>query len=143
MPGGVAMNHGITSSDAESRSVGLGAGEFIDRYVFPDGEVPHVSLAIQALSAAGLELVDAESLRRHYALTLAHWSDAFERDIDALEQLAGAQRARIWRVYLAGCSHAFARGWINVYQLLAVRSDDGTSPLPLTRDYMYGPRASG
>jgi cyclopropane-fatty-acyl-phospholipid synthase len=138
-PGGVAMNHGITSSDAESRSVGLGAGEFIDRYVFPDGEVPHVSLAIRELSAAGLELVDAESLRRHYALTLALWSDAFERDIDALERLGGAQRARIWRVYLAGCSHAFAKGWINVYQLLAVRSDDGASPLPLTRDYMYGP----
>ncbi|RPH46034.1 MAG: class I SAM-dependent methyltransferase [Burkholderiales bacterium] len=139
-PGGVALNHGITSSDPDSRSVGLGAGDFIERYVFPDGEVPHVSLAIRELSAAGLELVDAESLRRHYALTLGHWSDAFERDIEAFEALAGAQRARIWRVYLAGCAHAFARGWINVHQLLAIRSDDGASPLPLTRDYMYGPR---
>lgn len=139
-PNGVAMNHGITSSDADNRSVGLGAGDFIDRYVFPDGELPHVALAIRELSAAGLELVDAESLRRHYALTLRHWSDAFERDITELERLAGAQRARIWRVYLAGCSHAFAKGWINIYQLLAIRSDRGDSPLPLTRDYMYGPR---
>jgi len=139
-PGGVAMNHGITSADAESRSVGLGAGDFIDRYVFPDGELPHVSLAIRELSAAGLELVDAESLRRHYALTCGHWSDAFERHIAELERLAGPQRARIWRVYLAGCAHAFARGWINIYQLLAVRADDGANPLPLTRDYMYGPR---
>ena len=139
-PDGVAMNHGITSSDADNRSVGLGAGDFIDRYVFPDGELPHVSLAIRELSAAGLELVDAESLRRHYAITLRHWSDAFERRIGELEQLAGAQRARIWRVYLAGCAHAFARGWINIYQLLAIRSDQGSSPLPLTRDYMYGPR---
>jgi cyclopropane-fatty-acyl-phospholipid synthase len=137
-PGGIALNHGITSSDAESRSVGLGAGDFIDRYVFPDGELPHVSLAIRELSAAGLELVDAESLRRHYALTLGHWSDAFERNVADLERMAGAQRTRIWRVYLAGCAHAFARGWINVYQLLAIRSDDGASPLPLTRDYMYG-----
>lgn len=139
-PGGIAMNHGITSSDADSREVGLGAGEFIDRYVFPDGELPHVSLAIRELSAAGLELVDAESLRRHYGLTLHRWSDAFERRIDTLEQLAGAQRARIWRVYLAGCAHAFDRGWINIYQLLAIRSHQGSSPLPLTRDYMYGAR---
>ena len=139
-PGGVAMNHGITSADAESRSVGLGAGDFINRYVFPDGEVPHVSLAIRELSAAGLELVDAESLRRHYALTCRYWSEAFERNIVELEGMAGAQRARIWRVYLAGCAHAFAKGWINIYQLLAIRSDDGSSPLPLTRDYMYGER---
>jgi cyclopropane-fatty-acyl-phospholipid synthase len=139
-PGGVAMNHGITSADPESRSVGLGAGDFIDRYVFPDGELPHVSLAIRELSQAGLELVDAESLRRHYALTCGHWSDAFERNIAELERLAGPQRARIWRVYLAGCAHAFAKGWINIHQLLAIRSEDGASPLPLTRDYMYGPR---
>lgn len=139
-PGGIAMNHGITSADAESRWVGLGAGDFIDRYVFPDGELPHVSLAIRELSAAGLELVDAESLRRHYALTCERWSDAFERGIGDLERLAGAQRARIWRVYLAGCAHAFAKGWINIYQLLAIRTEDGASPLPLTRDYMYGPR---
>jgi len=137
-PGGVALNHGITSSDADSREVGLGAGNFIDRYVFPDGELPHVSLAIRELSAAGLELTDAESLRRHYALTLRHWSDGFERSLPELERLAGAQRARIWRVYLAGCAHAFAKGWINIYQLQAVKSVDGDSPLPLTRDYLYG-----
>jgi cyclopropane-fatty-acyl-phospholipid synthase len=136
-PGGIAMNHGITSSDVDNRSVGMGGGDFIDRYVFPDGQLPHVSLAIRELSQAGLELVDAESLRRHYALTLRHWSDAFETQVHELSRLAGAQRARIWRVYLAGCAHAFSRGWINIYQLLAIRSDDGTNPLPLTRDYMY------
>ncbi|HVL54892.1 MAG TPA: cyclopropane-fatty-acyl-phospholipid synthase family protein [Burkholderiaceae bacterium] len=136
-PGGVALNHGITSSDTDNRSVGLGGGDFIDRYVFPDGELPHVALAIRELSAAGLELVDAESLRRHYALTLRQWSAAFERNLPELTQLAGERRARIWRVYLAGCAHAFARGWVNIYQLLAIKSPDGQSPLPLTRDYMY------
>jgi cyclopropane-fatty-acyl-phospholipid synthase len=138
-PGGVTLNHGITSSDADSREVGMGAGRFIDRYVFPDGELPHVSLAIRELSAAGLELTDVESLRRHYALTLRHWSDGFERHLGELERMAGAQRARIWRIYLAGCAHAFAKGWINVYQLLAIRSEDGSSPLPLTRRYLYEP----
>jgi cyclopropane-fatty-acyl-phospholipid synthase len=140
-PGGIAMNHGITSSDADSRSVGLGAGDFIDKYVFPDGELPHVSLAIRELSAAGLELTDAESLRRHYARTLWHWSDRFERNIARSTALAGEKRARIWRVYLAGCAHAFAHGWINIYQLLAVKPQPGASgaesPLPLSREYMY------
>jgi cyclopropane-fatty-acyl-phospholipid synthase len=143
-PGGVAMNHGITSSDADNRSVGLGAGDFIDKYVFPDGELPHVSLAIRELSAAGLELTDAESLRRHYAKTLWFWSDSFERNVARLTALAGEKRARIWRVYLAGCAHAFAHGWINLYQLLAIRPRPGASgaesPLPLSREYMYGPR---
>ncbi len=141
-PGGVAMNHGITSSDADNRSVGLGAGEFIDKYVFPDGELPHVALAIRELSAAGLELTDAESLRRHYAKTLWHWSDAFEKNLGRLTELAGDRRARIWRVYLAGCAHGFAHGWMNLYQLLAIKPIAGpagaASPLPLTRDYMYG-----
>ncbi|ODS98795.1 MAG: cyclopropane-fatty-acyl-phospholipid synthase [Lautropia sp. SCN 69-89] len=140
-PGGIALNHGITSADADNRSVGLGAGEFIDRYVFPDGELPHVSLAIRELSEAGLELTDAESLRRHYAKTLGFWSDSFERQIDHLTALAGEKRTRIWRVYLAGCAHAFAHGWINIYQLQAIRPRNGAggaeSPLPLSRAYMY------
>ncbi|MCD6733836.1 MAG: cyclopropane-fatty-acyl-phospholipid synthase family protein [Burkholderiaceae bacterium] len=140
-PGGIALNHGITSADPDNRSVGLGAGEFIDRYVFPDGELPHVSLAIRELSEAGLELTDAESLRRHYAKTLGFWSDGFERQIDHLTALAGEKRTRIWRVYLAGCAHAFAHGWINIYQLQAIRPRNGAggaeSPLPLSRAYMY------
>jgi cyclopropane-fatty-acyl-phospholipid synthase len=143
-PGGIALNHGITSSDIDSRSVGLGAGDFIDRYVFPDGELPHVALAIRELSASGLELTDAESLRRHYGRTLWRWSAAFERNLDKLTELAGERRTRIWRVYLAGSAHAFDHGWVNIYQLQAVkpevRPDGAWSPLPLTRDYLYAPR---
>jgi len=143
-PGGIALNHGITSSDPENHSLGLGGGDSIARCVFPDGELPHVALAIQELSAAGLELADAESLRRHYALTLKAWSDKFEANLPRLIELAGDRRARIWRVYLAGCSHAFQQGWINLYQLLAFKPDQqltgALSPLPMTRDYMYGPR---
>ncbi len=140
-PGGVALNHGITSQDPDSASVGLGVGEFIDRYVFPDGELPHVALAIREMSAAGLELVDAESLRRHYARTLELWSQAFEQQFGEITAMVGERRARIWRIYLAGCAHAFAQSWINVYQLLAVRprieGDSIVNPLPLTRDHIY------
>jgi cyclopropane-fatty-acyl-phospholipid synthase len=140
-PGGIALNHGITSSDVDNRSVGHGAGDFIDRYVFPDGELPHVALAIKELSAAGLELTDAESLRRHYARTLSFWSDAFERNLAKLTELAGERRARIWRVYLAGCAHGFAQNWVNIYQLQAVKPLPGPagaeSPLPMSRRYLY------
>ena len=75
---GVAMNHGITSTDAESGETALGGGEFIDRYVFPDGELPHIGLALESLQRGGLEAVDVESLRRHYARTLDIWAERFE-----------------------------------------------------------------
>lgn len=139
-PGGVLLNHGISSSDPQSRSVGLGAGQFIDEYVFPNGELPHVALAISELSRAGLELTDAESLRRHYARTLWHWSDRFESQFERMSAMAGERRARVWRVYLAGCAHAFEQGWINIYQLQAVKpapAKPADFPLPLTRDYLY------
>lgn len=137
--GGIMLNHGITSSDADSRSVGLGVGEFIGRYVFPDGELPHVSLAIRELSVAGLELVDAESLRRHYALTCRHWSRRFEAALPALRADVDERRLRIWRIYLAGCVLGFERSWINLYQLLAIRSDASAAALPLTREDIYRP----
>ncbi len=136
---GLVMNHGITSSDPDSRAVGLGISDFIERYVFPHGELPHVSLAIRELSQAGFELVDAESLRRHYALTCEHWSRRFEAALPRLRQAADPKVLRIWRVYLAGCAMAFARGWINIYQLLAVKGDAARAGLPLTRDDVYLP----
>lgn len=137
-PGGLTLIHGITASDPESRSVGLGAGEFIERYVFPDGELPHVSLAIHRASTAGLELHDAESLRRHYSRTLWCWADAFEANLDRLKTIAGDRRCRIWRAYLGGCAHGFSRGWMNIYQLLFSRAHpDGKVELPMSRGYIY------
>lgn len=135
--GGVAMNHGITATDTDSRGVGRGVSEFIDRYVFPNGELPHVSLAIRELSGAGLELVDAESIRRHYALTCQHWSRRFEQALPRLREITDERQVRIWRIYLAGCALGFSRRWMNIYQLLVVKSGAETAGLPLTRDYMY------
>jgi len=137
-PGGLAMNHGLTSVDPESSSVGLGVGEFIDRYVFPDGELPHVSLALRQIEAAGLEPVDVESLRRHYARTCTLWGERLENAKERAIELAGERRYRIWAIYLIGCAHAFAHNWINIYQILCAKKSEGTdSPLPMTRDYMY------
>jgi cyclopropane-fatty-acyl-phospholipid synthase len=135
---GLALNHGITSSDVESRETEGGAGAFINRYVFPDGELAHVSLTLKEMAAAGFEVVDVESLRRHYARTCHVWADRLESNRARAIAVAGEKRFRIWGIYLAGCAYAFSEGWINIYQALACKATaGGHSPLPLTRDYMY------
>lgn len=136
---GVAMNHGITSVDPDSGGAPLGAASFVDRYVFPNGELPHIGLALREMAAAGLEATDVENLRRHYALTLEHWMNRFEAAGERLRELAGERRYRIWRVYLAGCAHAFAQNWVAIHQVVACKPQRAANyPLPLTRDYMYG-----
>ena len=136
--GGVALNHGITSIDPESRNVGLGGGDFVDRYVFPHGELPHLMLVVATMAAQKLEIVDVETLRLHYAKTLWHWSDRLEHSLARARALVDDRRIRIWRTYLAGCAHAFESNWVTVQQVLAVKSTDPrTSPLPLSRDWMY------
>ena len=133
---GATLNHGITSTDPESGESPWGGGDFMERYVFPHGEVPHISLALQEMCAAGLEPMDVENLRRHYAMTLTHWTKRFEAAGERIKAITGEKRWRIWRVYLAGCAHGFAHHWMAVHQILAVKA--GADPLPLTRDYMYG-----
>ena len=136
--GGLVMNHGITSRHTDGRPVGRGAGEFIDRYVFPNGELPHLSMITGFISEAGLEVVDVESLRLHYARTLEHWSSRLEEKLDLAAAMVPEQALRIFRLYLAGCAYAFSRGWINLHQILAVKSyPDGSHNLPLTRDDIY------
>ena len=136
--GGVVMNHGITSVDPDSRSVGLGAGSFIHKYVFPHGELPHLSLALREMSAAGLEVMDVETLRLHYARTLWHWSSRLEANLEAARRHTEEKRIRIWRTYLAGCAHAFDSGWVSIQQIVAVKSlDPRKGVLPLTREHVY------
>lgn len=136
--GGVCMHHGITSTDPDSAESPFGGGEFIERYVFPHGELPHIGFLLKEMTAAGLEATDVENLRRHYALTARHWSRRFERNGERLRTLVGEKRYRIWRTYLAGCAYGFEQDWISLHQVLAVKAGGpGANPLPLTRDYMY------
>jgi cyclopropane-fatty-acyl-phospholipid synthase len=136
--GGVVMNHGITAIDPESRAVGLGAGEFIHRYVFPHGELPHISLALREMASAGLEVMDVETLRLHYAKTLWLWSSRLEERLEEARKHTEDKHLRIWRTYLAGCAHAFESRWTTIHQVLAVKSlDPRAQPLPLTREYLY------
>ena len=136
--GGVALNHGITAAHPDNRVVGMGVGAFIDKYVFPDGELPHISLVMSEMSAAGFEVADVESLRRHYARTCEHWAANIENNRAEAVRIAGEKRYRIWSIYLAGCAFGFERDWMNVYQVLAVKARR-PNPLPLTRDWIYDP----
>ena len=136
--GGIAMNHGITSIDPDSRAVGLGGGEFIGKYVFPHGELPHLSLVLREMSAAGLEVMDVETLRLHYAKTLWHWSARLEAKLAEARQHTDEKRVRIWRTYLAGCAHAFDSRWVTIQQVIVTKTrDPRANPLPWTREYMY------
>ena len=93
---------------------------------------------IEGMAAAGLEVVDAEALREHYARTLWKWTDGIEANAEAARREAGEERYRVWRVYLAGSAHAFDRGWLSLWQILAGKPlPDGKLPHPLTRRYMY------
>jgi cyclopropane-fatty-acyl-phospholipid synthase len=135
---GLFLNHGITSSDVRNRAVGMGAGEFIGRYVFPRGELPHLHRVIHDMSEQHFEVHDVECLRPHYARTLDIWSASFERCFREAAAASSERTARIWRLYLAGCAHAFEQRWISIYQVLASKQGKpGRTELPLTREWMY------
>lgn len=135
---GLFLNHGITSSDTRNGRVGMGAGEFIDRYVFPKGELPHLHRAVHDMSAANFEIHDVECLRPHYARTLEHWSGNFEEKLPQAVAASDERTARIWRLYLAGCAYAFEQRWVSVYQVLGSKQAvSGQADLPLTREWMY------
>jgi len=137
-PGGLVLNHGITHNWPGASSLGSGIGDFIEQYVFPGGQLAHVSRVIQGLATDGLELIDAEALREHYARTLWHWVDRLEGNAEAARREVGEERFRVWRIYLAGSAHSFDRGWLSIFQLLAGKPlSDGSLPHPATREYMY------
>ena len=155
-PGGLVMNHGITAGGTANHQLGAGMGEFIEKYIFPGGELLHVSQVLHDLARSGLEMVDTENLRPHYARTLWAWSDALEsRLADAQRVLErdgdarGAGRVlRAYRLYLAGCAMSFEQGWISLHQMLAARPNGepgagsgglrgAQSAYPFNRSYIY------
>jgi cyclopropane-fatty-acyl-phospholipid synthase len=153
-PGALALIHGITAGGTRNRQLGAGMGDFIDRYIFPGGELVHVSTVLHTMAEAGLEMVDTENLRPHYARTLWTWSDALEAQLDAAQRILTVQtdtersgRAlRAYRLYLAGCAMGFEQGWMGLHQMLAIRPSGeiqtgslrgAQSDYAFQRDYMY------
>jgi cyclopropane-fatty-acyl-phospholipid synthase len=85
------MNHGITSTDADSGDTIPGGGDFIDKYVFSEGELPHLSLVLDKMQRSGLEIFDVENLRRHYANTLGICAERFEQNSQHIRSLAACR----------------------------------------------------
>jgi cyclopropane-fatty-acyl-phospholipid synthase len=130
-PEGRLLNHGI-SRPARNEKARLPRRSFINRYVFPDGELHEVGRVISITQDAGLEVRHVESLREHYALTLRRWVANLEEHWDEAVAEVGAPRARVWRLYMAGSAVNFEAGRTQVHQALSVpREPGGRSGLPL------------
>ncbi|MFN0182206.1 MAG: class I SAM-dependent methyltransferase [Aquabacterium sp.] len=147
-PGGLLMNHGITAGGTRHAQLGAGIGDFIERYIFPGGELLHHAHVLKVMAEAQLEALDVETLRPHYARTLWAWSDALEGTLDAARAITSEKVVRAYRLYLAGSAMAFERGWLSLHQMLAARPsgrvDDGPvsgaqSDYPFQRAYIYRP----
>lgn len=156
VPGGLVLNHGITSGQLDYQQLGAGMGDFIEKYIFPGGELLHVTHVLRETAAAGLEMVDTENLRPHYARTLWAWSDSLEAQLDTAREVLkrgggrqeeNAERIlRAYRLYLAGSAMSFEQGWIALHQMLCAKRDGNVetralrgaqSEYPFVRDYIY------
>jgi cyclopropane-fatty-acyl-phospholipid synthase len=129
-PQGRFLNHAIGRPPFKRGSPRFARG-FIDKYVFPDGELHEVGTIVSAIQQAGFEVRHLESLREHYALTLRAWVGNLEANWDAAVAEVGLARARIWRLYMAGSAVNFEVGSSQIHQVLATRTDSGTSGMPL------------
>jgi cyclopropane-fatty-acyl-phospholipid synthase len=128
-PGGRLLNHCITRPDNRT---GPKAEPFIDRYVFPDGELTGSGRIIMAMQDTGFDVRHAENLREHYAMTLRDWCGNLERNWDACVADVGEGTARVWGLYMAACRLGFERNNIQLFQVLGVRpGDKGDSAVPL------------
>ncbi len=133
-PPGRLLNHSIMRPNDVGRTF-YGDG-FINRYVFPDGEVTGPGIVIRAMTAAGFELRHGENLREHYAETLRWWSANLDARWDDAVAEVGEGRARVWRLYLAASRMSFTRNLIGLHQFLGVRLDDhGGSGMPIRPDW--------
>ncbi|MFJ8016380.1 class I SAM-dependent methyltransferase [Streptomyces sp. NPDC096339] len=130
-PGGRLLNHQI-ARPPEPDEDAYRIDEFIDAYVFPDGELSPLGSTVGELERAGFEVRDVEALREHYGLTLRAWVARLEAHWDECARLTSPGRARVWQLYMAACALGFERGRLGVNQVLAVRtSAKGESGLPL------------
>jgi cyclopropane-fatty-acyl-phospholipid synthase len=134
-PEGLFLNHGITHK-AEGWTRNLST-EFINRYVFPDGELDTISNIQQVMEREEFEIADVEAWRPHYALTLRAWVARLEVHHAEALNYVNESTYRVWRLYMAACALEFESGGIGVYQVLAAKRSAGPAALPLTRRFMY------
>jgi cyclopropane-fatty-acyl-phospholipid synthase len=139
-PGGVYLHHAITRRMKKTgRAFGRKAPGYraIIKYVFPGAELDHIGMTIQHLETYDFEVHDVENLREHYARTCRLWAERLAARFDEAIAEVGEPRARLWLLYLSGCSLGFEDGSIRVYQSVATRRAKGASGLPPTRADLY------
>ena len=136
-PGGLGIIHFIGHvADRETDF-------FIRKYIFPGGWIPSLSKALDAMEKEGLEVLDVENLRRHYALTLDAWTETFDanwEEIRAMDEQRFDERFwRIWRTYLVGCAEMFrsAKSQTNLFQVVFSKGNVDFASYPLTREHLY------
>ncbi|MDQ1374132.1 MAG: cyclopropane-fatty-acyl-phospholipid synthase [Actinomycetota bacterium] len=133
-PEGRVLNHAISRPANGGEKPRFDKHSFIERYVFPDGELHEVGAVVTGMQEQGFEVRDVESLREHYAKTLRHWVTNLDASWDEAVAFAGEARARIWKLYMAASAVHFEANRTNLHQVLGVKStEDGRSAMPLTR----------
>ena len=136
--GGWVMNHGITASQQDDEDGHHSGSDFMDKYVFPNGEIPHLWRLVREMAGQDLEVLDVENLRPHYAQTLIHWVRRLEAHKEEAVAMVGDKRYRIWAIYMAGCAYAFWRNWSALHQVLAVKQTrEELTPRPWERRYQH------
>ncbi len=144
-PGGLFLNHGISRrAGADDEYDGfvqkriLGRGAFMQKYIFPDGELTPVSQVNVMAEEAGFEVRDVENLREHYALTLRHWVDRLAQHREEAVKASDEVTYRTWRLYMSASVYGFESGSININQtLLAKMTGAGKSNVPFSRADLY------
>jgi len=139
-PGGLFLNHGITHEKHWRRS---SQTDFLERHVFPNGEMDNVSHTLDVLERARFEILDVESLRAHYARTTRQWVERLQANAGRARALVGERVLRTWLAYMAASSVGFTEGWIGLYQVVAARPDAAVrDAIPVTREGIYVPAAA-
>ena len=143
-PGGLFLNHGISSAAKDAGASNpldryvFQRGAFLRKYVFPDGELMPIGEMLGYAERVGFEVRDVESLREHYALTLRHWVQRLEANRESALRLTDLRTYRVWRLYMAGCSHAFTTARLSVHQSVLAKPDrDGSCCHPMSRADIY------
>jgi len=142
-PDGIYLHHAITRRQRHTLRQTLRKGaenRALVKYIFPGGEVDAIGMTAGSLEACGFEVHDIENLRRHYARTCRLWAERLEARFDDGVALVGEPKARLWLLYLTGCSISFERSALQVFQTVATRRTRGASPLPSTREDLYRAR---
>lgn len=130
----LALIHGISGQrDIDDNS--KGQNTFLNKYIFPGGYIPSLAEIVIPVNKLGLHLIDMESMRRHYQLTLEEWQRRFVSHWEEIEKEKDEKFMRMWDIYLQGCAAIFEAGKLDVCQYLIEKGTDNTRPL--TRRYMY------